>query len=597
MQILKKFLFLLSPNERKYSIILLFMILIMALIDMIGVASILPFITVLINPEIVERNIFLNFLYQKSNVFGVETFQQFLFALGILVFIILVISITFKALTSYLVLRFTQMLEFTISKRLVEGYLNQPYSWFLNRHSADLGKSILSEVGIIVGHGLTPLMELFSKSFVVIALITLLIFIDPKIAIVAGFTILMSYSLIYKLTRSYLKRIGKERLTANNLRFTAVSEAFGSAKEVKVGGIEEPYIKRFANPAKIFAKHTATSQVLSQLPRFALEVIAFGGMLLVILYLMLKSGSFVNIIPIIALYTFAGYRLMPALQSIYGALTQLRFVSPALDEMYKDIKSLKPTLMKNHISVLPLKDSININNIYYDYPNSSRNILKNVDFKISANTIVGIVGETGSGKTTTVDIILGLLEPKKGSLEVDGILIDESNKRSWQRSIGYVPQHINLIDDTLSANIAFGIEANEINHDAVLNASKIANLHEFVINELSDKYQTTIGERGVRLSGGQRQRIGIARALYRKPQVLILDEATSALDNLTEQKVMEEVSKLRNNLTVILITHRLTTVKNCDKIFLLDKGKLVGQGSYEELYRSNLQFKATASNI
>ena len=211
-----------------------------------------------------------------------------------------------------------------------------------------------------MGHGLTPLMELFSKSFVVVALITLLIFIDPKIAIVAGFTILIAYSLIYKLTRSYLKRIGKERLIANNLRFTAVNEAFGSAKEVKVGGIEEPYIKRFANPAKIFAKHTATSQVLSQLPRFALEVIAFGGMLLVILYLMLKSGSVVNIIPIIALYTFAGYRLMPALQSIYGAVTQLRFVSPALDEMYKDIKSLKPTLIKNHLSVLPLKHSINI---------------------------------------------------------------------------------------------------------------------------------------------------------------------------------------------------------------------------------------------
>ncbi len=573
------------------------MILIMAFIDMIGVASILPFITVLINPEIIETNIFLNFMFQKSNMFGVETSEQFLFALGILVFIILVISITFKALTNYLVLRFTNMLEFTISKRLVEGYLNQPYSWFLSRHSADLGKSILSEVGIIVGHGLTPLMELFSKSFVVVALITLLIFIDTKIAIIAGFTILVAYGLIYNFTRSYLKRIGKERLTANELRFTAVSEAFGSAKEVKVGGLEEPYIKRFSIPAKIFARHTAASQVLSQLPRFALEVIAFGGMLLAILYLMLKNGSFVNIIPIIALYTFAGYRLMPALQSIYMAVTQLRFVSPALDEMYKDMNNLKSTFTDNHVSVLPLKHNITMNNIYYDYPNSSRNILKNVDLKISANSIVGIVGATGSGKTTTVDIVLGLLEPKKGSLKVDGVLINDSNKRSWQRSIGYVPQHINLIDDTLSANIALGIESNEINHEAVLNASKIANLHEFVINELSDQYQTTIGERGVRLSGGQRQRIGIARALYRNPQVLILDEATSALDNLTEQKVMEEVEKLRNDLTVILITHRLTTVKKCDNIFLLDKGKLVGQGTYEELYHSNLQFKTTASNL
>ena len=596
MQIIKKFMYLLSPKERKYLFLIIGMISVMAFLDMIGVASILPFIAMLINPEIIETNFFLKKMFEISSNMGVKTEQQFLLILGILFFILLVTSIIFKAITNYLQLRFTNMREYTIGKRLIEGYLHQPYIWFLNRHSADLGKSILSEVSIIIGHGLTPMMELVSKSLVAIAFITLIILIDPIIALFAGLTIGLAYMIIYKFTRHFLNRIGEERVTANELRFTAVSEAFGASKEVKVGGLEDSFIKRFAKPAQIYARHVSSSAVISQLPRYALEAVVFGGMLLVILYFMTQRGSFIDALPIMALYAFAGYRLMPALQGIYVAITQLRFISPALDTLYNDLKNLKPYTADNKAALITLNKNIVLKNIYFDYPNASRTALKNIYLNIDANTTVGLVGTTGSGKTTTVDIILGLLEAQRGTLEVDGKVIDEKNRRDWQSSIGYVPQNIYLSDDTVSANIAFGIEHQDIDQKAVVSASKIANLHEFVINELPHQYQTTIGERGTRLSGGQRQRIGIARALYHNPRVLILDEATSALDNLTEKAVMEEVYNLRNDITIILIAHRLSTVKKCDKIFILENGKVKNSGTFEELLKINKNFNLNANN-
>ncbi len=596
MQIIKKLLYLLSPKERKNVFLLMGMISLMALLEMIGVASIMPFISVLINPEIIETNSTLKKIFEISINIGVKTEQQFLFILGICVFMLLVISIIFKALTSYLQLRFTNMREYTIGKRLVEGYLHQPYIWFLSRHSADIGKSILSEVGFIIGHGLTPMMELAAKSFVAIAFIILLVLIDPNIALIAGLTVGSAYLVIYKFTRHFLNRIGAERVTANELRFTAVSEAFGASKEVKLGGLEESFIKRFAKPAQTYARHVSSSAVISQIPRFALEAIVFGGMLLVILYLMTQRGSFVDALPIMALYAFAGYRLMPALQGIYVAITQLRFIGPALETLYNDLKSLKPYTASNKKALITLNKNIILKNIHFDYPNASRTALKNICLNIDANTTVGLVGTTGSGKTTTVDIILGLLEAKRGTLEIDGRVIDEKNRRDWQRSIGYVPQNIYLSDDTVSANIAFGVEHKDIDQKAVVRASKIANLHEFVTNELPLQYQTTIGERGARLSGGQRQRIGIARALYHNPRVLILDEATSALDNLTEKAVMEEVYNLSNDITIILIAHRLSTVKKCDKIFILENGEVQNTGTFEELLKINKNFGFNANN-
>jgi len=591
----KKLLALLTPPERKRAGVLMGMILAMALLDMLGVASILPFMAVLVNPELVQTNAALNTAFSISRHTGIHTTEQFLFALGVLVFVLLVTSLAFKALTIYVQTRFSLMREYSIGKRLVEGYLHQPYSWFLNRHSADLGKTILSEVSAVIHGGMLPLMMLVSQSTVALALLILILIVDPLLALSVGVVLGLAYASIFSVMSGWLKRLGQARIEANKERFTVVSEAFGAAKEVKVGGLEQAYIQRFAKPAEIYAKGQATAQVIAQLPRFALEAIAFGGMLLVILYLMAKSGSFVNALPITALYAFAGYRLLPALQQIYGAFTQLRFVGPALDALHQDMSNLQ-TADPQHskLNPLPLTKAIRLVRVSFFYPSAPQPALKGIDLTIPAHSTVGFVGATGSGKTTTVDVILGLLEPQVGELNIDGQAITTANRRQWQCAIGYVPQNIYLFDDSVAANIAFGLDAKDIDQAAVERAAKIANLHEFVANELPQQYQTIVGERGVRLSGGQRQRIGIARALYHKPQVLILDEATSALDNLTEQAVMEAVHNLGHEITIILIAHRLSTVRECDQIYLLDKGELKAVGTYDQLLESNLQFAALA---
>jgi ABC-type multidrug transport system fused ATPase/permease subunit len=594
---LKKLLALLTRPERKRAGLLMGMILVMAFLDMLGVASILPFMAVLANPELVQTNALLNAAFTTSRHIGIHTTQQFLFALGVLVFVLLVTSLAFKALTTYAQTRFALMREYSIGKLLVEGYLHQPYSWFLNRHSADLGKTILSEVSSVIGNGMLPLMTLMAQSMVALALLILLLIVDPLLALSVGVVLGLVYVGIFAVMSGWLKRLGQARTRANKERFTAVSEAFGAAKEVKVGRLEQAYIKRFSAPANSYAQSEASARVIAQLPRYALEAIAFGGMLLVMLYLMAKSGSFASALPIIALYAFAGYRLLPALQQIYQAFTQLRFAGPALDALHQDLMSLQAAdAQHGHIEPLALTQAITLKHVSYRYPNALHPALKGIDLSIPAHSTVGFVGATGSGKTTTVDVILGLLEPQEGHLIVDGQPITAAYRRQWQRAIGYVPQHIYLADDSVAANIAFGVPAKDIDPQAVERAAKIANLHEFVVNDLPRGYATTVGERGVRLSGGQRQRIGIARALYHNPQVLILDEATSALDNLTEQSVMEAVNNLGHDITIILIAHRLSTVRQCDQIYLLERGEVKASGTYDQLTENSQQFKAMAGS-
>ena len=591
MQILKKLLFLLTSHEKKQAGLLLLMMLIMALLDMIGVASILPFIAVLSDVSIIETNLILKKIFHFSKNFGIQNNEQFIFALGILVFIALITSLTFKALTNYMQMRFVLMRQYSIGKRLMQKYLYQPYSWFLGRNSADLGKSILSEVSEVVGTGIKPFLDLIAQIMVATSIILLLILLDPKLAIIVGFLFGSAYGLFYNIVRRYLNQLGEKRLESTFFRFKSISEAFGASKEVKVGGFEDIYIQKFSNAAEDTAKTQAIAGAINLLPRYFLEAIAFGGILLITLYMMKQSGSINSSLPIISLYVFAGYRLMPAVQQIYQSLAKLSFVGPSLDSLYKDIKSLKSITENQNQESLPFNKTITLKNVNYNYPNTSRTALKNISLSIPIKSSIGLVGATGSGKTTTIDIILGLLQAQKGTLEIDGEIITYKNSRSWQKNIGYVPQHIYLADDTVAANIAFGVKTEDINIQSVEKASKIANLHDFVTEELPKQYETTVGERGVRLSGGQRQRIGIARALYHEPKVLVLDEATSALDNQTEKAVMDAINNLHKNITIIIIAHRLSTVKKCDKIFLLEKGKINNEGTFKELIEKNENFR------
>lgn len=595
-KIIKNLYFILSHRERQHLFVLVAMISSMAVLDALGVASILPFMAVLTNPELVQTNNFLNWAFRLSHSVGVETTNQFLFVLGVMVLVLFVAALMFKVVTTYAQTKFALMCESNISSRLVEAYLRQKYSWFLGQNSAELGKAILTEVHVAVDSGLLPLMTAFAQGAVTLSILALLVVVDGSLAIAIGLTLGCLYLTIYFSMSGWLKRLGHLRIKANQARFKLVSEAFGAIKEIKVAGLEVIYTKHFRKAANDHANGQAMSRIIGQLPRFVLEAIAFGGLLLILLYKFSSSQGVVEALPIMALYALAGYRLMPALQQIYQAFTQLRFVGPALDTLVSDLNNRSPKNQPYDAACdIKLKKEIKLDGVSYAYPDTTQPALKELSFIISAGSKVGFVGPTGSGKTTVLDVILGVLAPQHGTLSVDGLTISERNLRSWQRAIGYVPQDIYLLDDTIAANIAFCANANDIDLNNVERAAKLAHLHEFVTHTLPDAYSTMVGERGVRLSGGQRQRIGIARALYQCPQILILDEATSALDNVTEHKVMESINSLGSDITIILIAHRLSTVRQCDEIYLLVDGQIAASGTYDRLVKSSETFAALAA--
>jgi ATP-binding cassette, subfamily B, bacterial PglK len=345
-------------------------------------------------------------------------------------------------------------------------------------------------------------------------------------------------------------------VAANQERFTVVNEAFSGIKEIKVTALEDAYIQRFSRPARLHSKHLSAVDIIGQLPRIALEAIAFDGVLLIMLTLLARSDGVSDALPLVALYAFAGYRLMPAVQKIFAAAAKLRFVGPVLDSVHHDLRSLSLSKMGNK-PVPNLTRSIELDSVSFQYPDANRPALRDINLTIPHRTTVGFVGATGSEKTTIVDIILGLYEINSGTLMIDFKCVDAGNARSWQSAIGYVPQDIYLADASIASNIACGTEERNIDQSMVEQAAKIANMYDFVVNELADQFKTQIGERGVRLSGGQRRRVGIARALYNNPDVLILDEATSALDSLTETAVMKAAKKLQGEKTVIINDRQL----------------------------------------
>lgn len=579
---------LLSYKEKKKAAMLFFMVITMAIFDVAGVASIMPFMSVIANPNLVEENFFLATIY---NHFNFDRMVDFLSFLGFGLFILLLTSLIFKAVTTYVQIKFVLMMEYSIGRRLIGIYLNQPYFWHLTRSSTKLGGDILVEVGVVINQGLMQLVILIAQSSVAILMLAMLVAISPRVAITVFIVLAPIYAVIMLLLGKFISKIGSERLSASQKMYSAVNEAFGSLKEVKLGGLERVFEKRFAVPAKIYASNMSSAAAAAQLPRFALEIIAFGGLLLMVLYLIRGNGNIVSALPVISLYAFAGYRLMPALQQIYSSVSLLRFVGPALKQLHEELFLFEnSTYLNSNSNILECENNITLDNIKFSYPNAGRRAIDGINMIIESRTTVGFVGATGSGKTTAIDLIMGLLDSESGTISVDGVIINADNKKSWQACIAYVPQQIYLIDDTVAANIAFGVPFEEVDMDAVKYAAQMSNIHDFVVNELEYGYETKVGERGIRLSGGQRQRIGIARALYKKPKLLVFDEATSALDNITEEVVMDSIHQFSNKITIIIVAHRISTVQKCDNIFVFENGRVSASGDYNELLNYNKFF-------
>jgi len=573
----------LNNKEQKQILRLLVKIIFMAIIDTIGVASIFPFFTVLTKPEIIKTNEYLNYLFINLKFTNESNFLIFL---GILLLVTLISSMSFKAITVYSQLKVDQLIEFTISERLLKKYLMQPYTWFLNKNTSEIGNNLLKEVNQVVIGVLAPFINIIAQGLLAILMIIVIFYTDRIIALIALSTLSISYGLLYLFLKGYVYNLGITRLDSSQIKHKMINEVFYGIKDVKVNRLEGFYHNLFSNAAEKYALSNAKTLILMQLPRFLIESIFFGGIIFVSLVYVQDPENLFEILPSLAVIAFAGYKLLPALQLIYANFIAMRSVIPSLDLIYHEIENLseikKPKIENINIEI---EKEITIQNLSYTYPFSKTKVIKRLNMKIPAKQTVGIIGKSGSGKTTIIDLILGLLKPSEGKIYVDNFLIDENNIESWQSNVGYVPQQTFLIDDTISSNIAFGIKKEKIDFSQVEKVAKIANLDSFIMNELEKGYSTVIGERGIRLSGGQRQRIGIARALYSNPNLLILDEATNALDKKTEKVILDALKKLKSKITIIIISHHLSTLRDTDKIFVMDQGIVKSMSSYERLIK------------
>jgi ABC-type bacteriocin/lantibiotic exporter with double-glycine peptidase domain len=589
----RKILSLLTRKERLQLYGLFVGMVAMALMQVVGIASVTPFLMIVADPGSVERNAYLNWLYTTLDF---SDTQNFLIFLGIGLIALITLSNALTMFVTWLQLRFAWLRGYTLSRRLLCHYLAMPYSFFLNRNSAVLGRNVLAEVKEVIAGVLIPTLEVLSKGIVALAIIGLLLAIDPVLALATAGILGGMYGLIFLLVRKKLDTIGKARLATNAQRYQAASEAFGGIKDVKLLGKEREFLGRYARAAKKNAEYTATNDVIGKLPQYLIQTLLYGGMVFIVIFLLAIRGSLTESIPIIGLYAFASHKLLPALQDVFKGSSRVVFGAAALNNLYRELSTENTLRSIDRQALEPLcfTQAVSFEDVTFRYPNTQEAVLDRMRLTIRANTSVAFVGATGSGKTTTVDLLLGLLVPSEGRILVDGVALDHKTLPRWQANLGYVPQQIYLTDNTIAQNIAFGVPESEIDMAAVECAAKIANIHDFITQELPKGYRTRVGERGIRLSGGQRQRIGIARALYHDPSVLVLDEATSALDTITEESIFHALETLRGKKTVVMIAHRLTTVKNCDLIYLLERGRVIAQGSYQELMATSEKFRQMA---
>lgn len=571
--IVRKLSGILTPTEKKNASILLLLLLVSAVIELFGIAAVLPYVNLVLNPELLQEN---RWLILLTSTLGIEEENTALKIVGLICLALFTFGTLIKALSNYLILRFSHGRNHSIGVRLLKSYFELDFEDFSKKHSSEYLKVIITEITQVTSGILMPLLNLVAHGLVLLLITIFLMLIDPVAAILVLLTVPSSYLMTYWIIRKNLVSLGKSRDEANALRYSSLSEAVNGIRDLKLGSKQSIFIDRFSEASRNYVRSVYVSQSLVILPKYILELVIFGGMLLGILVLLRDPDALTIYMPLMAVYAFSGYRLLPSAQMVYSVFSNLKFSLPSLENVsstsdlgFEQNDSSEET--DTNIN-LKFEKSIALNNVTFGYKGSEDKVLKNLNLTIKKGEVIGIVGPTGSGKSTLIDLILGLLHPSDGDFLLDDATLSGNNIVNWQRQISYVPQAIYLLDDTFTNNIAFGVSEAQVDFERVLEVSKIAEIRNFIETYSTAGFDTIIGERGVRLSGGQRQRLGIARAIYAKSQLLVLDEATSALDSITEAKIIDGLMESFSDKTIIMIAHRVSTLSRCDRILEVKDG-------------------------
>lgn len=558
--------YIFSGKQQIGMLMLLLAICVGSMLELLGVTAILPFIDVVMNPETIHRKDYLSWLYKTLHFQSDTSYMVFLAGVLVVVYLVKNAFLCVQYAAQY---RFIFNNQRRIACRMLNCYMRQPYSFHLSHNSASLIRNVSNDTNMMF-RGLLAMLQFVTEGCVCIVLGVYLFILDKTITIGVG--VIMGCFLIFfaKGFKGYLAKIGAEDREYNAGITKWLMQSFGGIKETKIMDREEFFLDKFDYNYRNFARCEKRYSFLQVAPRPVMEAVSITALLSVVIFKLLRGTSSNYFVTTLSVFAVAAFRLLPSINRITNYMSIILFNKPAVDAVYHDLKEIEEiekACKKKDENIVPLslKAEIRIKNLDFKYPDADKYVLENINFSIRRNQSTAFIGPSGAGKTTLADIILGALEPVRGGVYVDGVDIHE-NMVAWHKNIGYIPQTIFLMDDTIRNNIAFGIRENEVDEEKLWKALEKAQLKEFV-QSLDKGLETEIGEGGVRLSGGQRQRIGIARALYNDPEVLVLDEATSALDNDTESAVMEAIDKLAGSKTLIIIAHRLTTIKNCDVVY------------------------------
>lgn len=563
-----------------------------ALAEVMSIGAVVPFIGILTAPEKVLQYPAVAAL---ANRMGVVTPAQLILPLTLLFVIAVTITAAIRLFVIWLSTRLTYLTGADISLNVYRRTLYQPYRVHVGRSSSETISSITGKVGHTMLGILLPLLTFISSTVLLCAIIGTLVYINPVVALVAAISFGTCYGLITLLTRRRLKRNSHYIAREMTQVVKSLQEGLGGIRDVLLHGTQPVYCSLYRESDLRWRVAQGENVFIGQSPRFLMEAL---GMILIALFAYWVSGQpggLVESLPLLAALALGSQRMLPTLQQAYAALISIAGSKISFSDTIEMLEQpLSPDLLRPPPEALPFERELELDELSFSYRPEQSLVLKRLSLTIRKGERIGIVGSTGSGKSTLADLLMGLLEPSSGCIRVDGVELTQENVRAWQQCNAHVPQNIFLSDASLAENIAFGVHPDEIDLEMVRQAADQARVSEFVSDD-SDEFDFVVGERGARLSGGQRQRIGIARALYRRASLLILDEATSALDNETEQSVMRAIDGLDRELTVIIIAHRLTTVRDCDVILQLEQGEIVANGSYSELMQTSQRFRQIAN--